>query len=143
MFRAELRREGHILSQSPLGAPVRKLFEMPSSSAFPPLSLPAVPKHTMVWHFPVQGLLPFLLGKRLRKEFPVHLRLLLGETTALFFTVVVPVCTTFHSGCTIRHHFSQPAHQFALLFTMAGPCCSLPDNVKNARVSQSHQGSVF
>lgn len=103
---------------------------MPSSNAFPTLSLPAVPKHTMVWHFPVQDLLPFLLGKRLRKEFLVDPRLLLGETTALFFTVAVPVCTTFHGGCTIRHYFSQPAYQFALLFTMAVPFCSLPDNDK-------------
>lgn len=120
---------------------------MPSSRAFPTLSLPAVPNHTMVWHFPVQeDLLPFLLGKCLTKEFLVHrahLCLLLGETTALFFTVVVPVCTTFHSGSTIRHYFSQPAYQFALLFMMAVPFCSLTDNVKNARVSQSHQGSVF
>lgn len=85
---------------------------MPSSNAFPTLSLPAVPKHPMVWHFPVQDLFPFLLGKCLRKEFVVHraylrlllgetLRLLLGETTALFFTVAVPVCTAFHNGCTI------------------------------------------
>lgn len=70
---------------------------MPSSNAFPTLSLPAVPKHPMVWHFPVQeDLLPFLLGKRLRKEFLVHrmhLRVLLG--------VAVPVCTAFHDGCTV------------------------------------------
>lgn len=87
---------------------------MPSSNAFPPLSLPAVPKHPMVWHFPVrEDLLPFLLGKRLRKAFLVHrahLRLLLGETTALFFTV-------------------------------AGPFCSLTNTVKNSRVSPSPQGS--